>query len=186
MQETSKMLNSAREKSVNDIKKLQSELEAAVQRIRVRRLFFFSIQLVSDLRTSCLFIVYDFALQLDPKIKATEIDALFSRLVNEVNKQMAGLQDMVKQQKIAEEQERLRKIQQEMELDKRRKDEEEAKKKEDEDNRKKKVEIEARRKAEEEQRRRQEEEDKKTAASLQVHKITDANEEQFTLLLHDL
>lgn len=140
MQETSNMLKSAREKSVNEIKKLQSELEAAVQKIRE-----------------------------DPKIKATDIDTIYTSLVKQVDKQMVGLQDMVKQQKIAEEQDRLRKIQQEMEAEKRRKIEEEARKKEEEDNRKKKIEIEARRKAEEEQRKKQEEEDRKTAAAIQVN-----------------
>ncbi|XP_043272163.1 myosin heavy chain 95F isoform X2 [Venturia canescens] len=148
MQETSKMLKSAREKSMNDIKKLQSELEAAVQRIRN-----------------------------NPKIKSTEIDVLYERLVSEVGKQMSDLQDMVKQQKIAEEQERLRKIKEEMEADKRRKAEEEAKKKEEEENRKKKAEIEARRKTEEEQRRKQEEEEKKNAAAIQEIMEKEAMEE---------
>lgn len=107
-------------------------------------------------------------LQKNPKITAMEIDATYTNLVNQVNKQMAALQDMVKQQKIAEEQERLRKIQLEMEKEKRKKEEEEQKKREEEDNRRKKHEIENRRKIEEEERRRQEAEDLKTAAALQV------------------
>lgn len=103
-------------------------------------------------------------------MKATEIDVLYTKLTNGMNKQMANLQDIVRQQKIAEEQERLRKIQQDMELEEKQKAEELAKKKEDEENRRKKLEMEARRKTEEEQRRRQEEEDKKTALALQVNK----------------
>ncbi|XP_015589785.1 myosin heavy chain 95F isoform X2 [Cephus cinctus] len=148
MQETSTQLKSAKEKSINDIKKLQSDLEAAVQKIKA-----------------------------NAKIKPQEIDAMYNDLLSQVNKQMAGLQDMVKQQKIAEEQERLRKIQQEMEGERRRKEEEERKKREEEDNRRKKIEMETRRKAEEEQRRRQEEEDKKTAAALQAQLEKEAMEE---------
>jgi len=75
---------------------------------------------------------------------------------------------MVKQQKVAEEQARLRKIQQELELEKKRKEEEERRKREEEENRRKKLDMEARRKIEEQQRRKQEEEDQKTAAALQV------------------
>lgn len=138
MEETSKQLKN-REKHMSDIKKLQDNLDAAIDKIKNSM-----------------------------KIKETEIDNLYTNLVNQVNKEMASLQDMVRQQKIAEEQAKLRKIQQELELEKQRKEEEERQKKEEEENRKKKHEIETRRKAEEEQKRRQEEEDKKTAAALQV------------------
>lgn len=148
MEETSNQLKTAKDKSINDIKRLQVELEAAIQKIK-----------------------------RNPKIKATEIDTTYTDLVNQVNKQMASLQDMVKQQKIAEEQERLRKIQQEMENEKRRKDEEERKKREEEDNRRKKHEIESRRKIEEQERRRQEEEDLKTAAALHAQLEKEAMEE---------
>lgn len=109
---------------------------------------------------------------MDTKIKPAEIDALYKKLTNDVNKRMSSLQDMVKQQRIAEEQERLRKIQQEMELEERKKANELAKKKEDEENRRKKADIEARRKVEEEQRRRLEDEDKKAALALQVSNFT--------------
>ncbi|XP_051165519.1 myosin heavy chain 95F isoform X1 [Leptopilina boulardi] len=148
MEETSKQLKSAKEKSINDIKTLQTELNTAMQKIKK-----------------------------NPKITAMEIDATYTNLVNQVNKQMAALQDMVKQQKIAEEQERLRKIQLEMEKEKRKKEEEEQKKREEEDNRRKKHEIENRRKIEEEERRRQEAEDLKTAAALQAQLEKEAIEE---------
>ncbi|XP_012276593.1 myosin heavy chain 95F isoform X2 [Orussus abietinus] len=148
LQEISNQLKSAREKSVNEVKKLQSELEQAIQKIKN-----------------------------NPRIKSQEIDTMYNKLVEAVNRQMGTLQDMVKQQKIAEEQERLKKIQCELETEKRRKEDEERKKREDEDNRRKKADIESRRKAEEEQRLRQEEEDKKTAAALQAQLEKEAAEE---------
>lgn len=108
----------------------------------------------------------------NPRITPTEIDSLYTSLVNQVNKQMADLQDMVKREKQAEEQARLRKIQQELELENKQKEEEERRKKEEEEHRKKKLEMEARRKIEEQQRRKQEEEDQKTAVALQVRRIS--------------
>jgi len=59
----------------------------------------------------------------NPRTAPTEIDGLYTSLVNQMNKQMVALQDMVKQQKVAEVQARLRKIQQELELEKKRKEE---------------------------------------------------------------
>lgn len=138
MEDTAGQLKN-REKSTRDLKRLDDDVKAAIHKIKN-----------------------------NPRIAQTEIDGLYTSLVNQVNKQMAALQDMVKQQKIAEEQEKLRKIQQELELENKRKKEEELKKREEEDNRKKKMEIEARRKMEEEQRRKQEEEDQKHAKILQV------------------
>lgn len=107
---------------------------------------------------------------MDQNIKATEIDNLYAKLRTAVNNEMTNLQDKVQQQKIEEQ--KLRKLQAEMEIERKKKAEELAKKKEDEDNKKKKMEIEARRKAEEEQRKRQEEEDQKAALSLQVRGFT--------------
>lgn len=132
MEETSEQLKN-REKPMGDIKRLQRDLNAAIEKIK-----------------------------MNEKIKPVEIDSLYTNLVNQVNKQMALLQDMVEQQKIAEEQARLRKIQQELELEKQRKEEDERKKREEEENRRKKHDIEMRRKAEEEQKKKQEEEDKKS------------------------
>lgn len=138
MEETSKQLKN-REKPLSDIKRLQDDLEAAIKKIKTNE-----------------------------RIKTAEIDSLYTNLVNQVNKQMASLQDMVKQQKIADEQSKLRKIQQELESEKQWKEEEERKKREEEENRRKKHDIEMRRKAEEVQKRKQEDEDKKAAAYLQV------------------
>lgn len=138
MEETASQLKN-REKSTQNMKKLDDDLEKAIRKIKD-----------------------------NPKIAQAEIDGLYTSLVNQVNKQMASLQDMVKQQKVAEEQARLKKIQQELELEKKRKEEEERRKKEEEENRRKKLDMEARRKIEEEQRKKQEEEDQKAAVALQV------------------
>lgn len=112
---------------------------------------------------------------------------MYTQLMNQANSCMASLQKKVAAQKMAEEQERVRKIQEEMERERRRKDEEERKKQEEEDTRKKyelifitskdrtkliffrKSEMEARRKVEEVERKRLEEADKLLAVKLQVH-----------------
>ena len=93
MEETASQLKN-REKSTQDMKRLDDDLEAAIRKIKN-----------------------------NPRIAPTEIDGLYTSLVNQMNKQMVALQDMVKQQKVAEEQARLRKIQQELELEKKRKEE---------------------------------------------------------------
>lgn len=147
IQDISKQLKN-RDKCVSDIKRLQTDLENSIRRIKE-----------------------------DSKIKAEEIDTLYTNLVNQMNKQMVSMQDMIKQQKIAEEQAKMKKIQQELELEKHMKEEEERKKKEDEDNRKKKLEMEAKRKAEEEQRKIQELEDQKAAAIIQAQLEKEAMEE---------
>lgn len=83
------------------------------------------------------------------------IDGLQNQILEKVNNQMNLLQKKVQDQKNAEEQERLRKMREEMEAEKRRKEEEERRLREEEENRKKKAEIEARRKREEEERKKQ-------------------------------
>lgn len=93
--------------------------------------------------------------QRDDKVSAKTVEGLQNQLLEKVNNQMNLLQKKVQDQKNAEEQERLRKIREEMEAEKRRKEEEERKLKEEEENRKKKAEIEARRKREEEERKKQ-------------------------------
>lgn len=113
----------------------------------------------------------------EEKITPTEVDRQYMQLMNEMNSQMSRLQKKVQEQKNAEEQERLRKIQEEIEKEKKRKEEEERKKREEEENRRKKIEMEARRKAEEEERRRQDEEDKKVAAALQAQLEKEASED---------
>lgn len=94
-------------------------------------------------------------LQKDGKIQPSAIDALYAQIVAKVDNQMDSLQKKLLAQKNAEEQARLRKIQEEMEREKKRKEEEERRLKEEEENRRKKAEMEAKRKLEEEQRRKQ-------------------------------
>ncbi|KAG7207380.1 hypothetical protein KM043_009038 [Ampulex compressa] len=147
MEETSSQLRN-REKSAKDIGDLRIALDKAMRLIKE-----------------------------DQRIRSTEIDALYESLVNRVNEQMAELQNMVKQQRVAEEQDRLRKIQDELETEKRKKVAEEERLREEEDNRRKKVDMETRRKAEEEERMRQEEEDQKAAAVLQAQLEKEAMEE---------
>lgn len=101
-------------------------------------------------------------------IKPAEIEANHAALVKSMNEQLAALKTRLMQQKNAEEQARLRKIQEQMEQEKRLKEEEEKKKREEEENRRLKAEMEVKRKQEEELRRRQEEQDKKVAEALQV------------------
>lgn len=107
------------------------------------------MNLNNEMQTSIAKIKKDF------HIKAIEVDKIYEQLVNKVNNQMNSLQKKVQDQKIAEEQDRLRKIQEEMEKERRRKEEEERRLREEEEIRKKKVEIEARRKVEEEVRKKQ-------------------------------
>ncbi|KAJ8967316.1 hypothetical protein NQ317_000967 [Molorchus minor] len=95
-------------------------------------------------------------------------ESLYTELVAKVNQQMALLQKKLQDQKNADEQERLKKVQEELERQRKVKEEEERKLKEEEENRKKKAEMEARRKVEEEERKRQEEADRKLALELQV------------------
>ncbi|XP_012941999.2 unconventional myosin-VI [Aplysia californica] len=70
-------------------------------------------------------------------------------------------------QKNAEEQERLKKIQEQMERERKQKEEEERQRKEEEEQRKKKAELERKRQKEEEERKKQEAEDRKAAENLQ-------------------
>lgn len=90
----------------------------------------------------------------DPN-SAAYADTMYAQLIAKVNKQMASLEKKVQEQKNAEEQERLRKIQAEIEREKKRKEEEQRKQREEEENRKKKQEMEAKRKKEEDERRKQ-------------------------------
>ncbi|XP_049829322.1 myosin heavy chain 95F isoform X2 [Schistocerca gregaria] len=131
-------LKKDKESSAAEVKKLHSDIETALKKIKT-----------------------------DDSITTAQVDSLHLQLMNRINEQMSQLQTKLQQQKNAEEQERLRKIQEEMERERKRKEEEERKKREEEENRRKKAEMEARRKAEEEARKKQEEEDRRAAAALQ-------------------
>jgi len=141
-------LKKDKESSLSELKKLRANMTSAVEKI-----------------------------QRNEKITPTEVDRLYTQLMNMTNSQMNQLQKKIQEQKNAEEQERLRKIQEEMEKERKHKEEEERKKREEEENRRKKIEMEARRKAEEEERRRQDEEDKKIAAALQAQLEKEAFED---------
>ncbi|KAG7159253.1 Unconventional myosin-VI-like, partial [Homarus americanus] len=115
------------------------------------------------------------------KIKGTvmtreQIDKEVNNLVNSLNAELSVLHKKLLQQKNAEEQERLRHIQEEMERERKKKEEEERRRREDEDIRKKKAEMELRRKHEEELRQKQEEEDRRAAVALQVQLAKEAAE----------
>ncbi|XP_074625951.1 unconventional myosin-VI-like [Acropora palmata] len=94
-------------------------------------------------------------------MKRDAIDALHLDLVGKLNKQLKEVEQRVEQQRIEEEQERLRKIQEQMELERKRREEEERKRKQEEEEKRLRLEIEARRKQEEEEQRKREEEERK-------------------------
>ncbi|XP_044727037.1 myosin heavy chain 95F isoform X2 [Chrysoperla carnea] len=149
MQEVASQIKKDKDIIMSDINKIQSSIEETIMKIKKQ-----------------------------DSITGSQVEALYKQLLDLTNNQMNLLQKRMLEQKNAEEQERLRKIQEQMELEKRRKEEEERKQREEEENRKKKSEMEARRKIEEEEKRRQEIEDKKTAALLQAELEKEALEER--------
>ncbi|CAH1799090.1 unnamed protein product [Owenia fusiformis] len=102
-----------------------------------------------------------------------DIDKEHNALMVTINNTVGSFKKKLETQKAREEQERLRKIQEEMEKERLRKLEEERKRKEEEETKRIKAEMEARRKKEEEERkiqeekrRKQEEADRKAAEAL--------------------
>merc|ERR1712025_975344 len=59
------------------------------------------------------------------KISKSEIDKIYKSLVDQINKELVGVKRKIEQERIAEEQEKLRKLQQEIEEEKNRKQDEE-------------------------------------------------------------
>ncbi|XP_055853454.1 myosin heavy chain 95F isoform X2 [Episyrphus balteatus] len=116
-------------------------------------------------------------IRANPKIKAKEIDDLMNKITGNMNKLTVALNSKLEEQKQAEEQERLRKIQEALEAARRAKEEEERRNREDEENKKLKTEMESRRKAEEIQRLKQEEEDRRAALSLQAQLQKEAEDD---------
>jgi myosin-6 len=100
-------------------------------------------------------------------IKKADIEKKYTGLVDQINKELSHVKGKLEKQKVAEEQMRLKKIQQEMEAERMRKEAEEAAARKQEEERKQKMEMEAKRKKEEEARRKQEEKDKATLESMQ-------------------
>ncbi|KAF4523011.1 hypothetical protein B566_EDAN007441 [Ephemera danica] len=114
-----------KDSSAADVKKLKSDMQAAVQRIKT-----------------------------NPRIKPEEVSKLHANLMAQANNSMAALQKKLQTQKVAEEQERLRRIQEEMEQERKRKEEEETRKREEEENRRNEVEENSRYREQVEQERR--------------------------------
>ncbi|KAF2360204.1 Myosin N-terminal SH3-like [Trinorchestia longiramus] len=129
-----KELTRDRDASVADVKKLQQAIDFSINRIRTQSL------------------------------SKTVLESEYNSLVAAADSTMVGLKTKVQMQKKAEEQERLRKIQEQMDLERKRKEEEIRKQKEEEENKRKRAELEARRKAEEEAAKKLEEEERLRAA----------------------
>ncbi|XP_076444553.1 unconventional myosin-VI-like [Babylonia areolata] len=106
-----------------------------------------------------------------------EMSSTTNQLMTKMDTSLADLKKKLEQQKVAEEQERLRKIQEEMERERKRKEEEERKRKEEEEQRRLKAEMEAKRKKEEEARKKQEEADRKAAEALKAELAKQAKEQ---------
>jgi len=100
-------------------------------------------------------------------ISKKEIEKYYKSLVEQINKELSNVKSKIEKQKAAEEQAKLRKLQQEMEEERRKKEAEEAEIRRLEEERKLKAEMEAKRKQEEEKRRKQEEKDKAALASME-------------------
>merc|ERR1719186_111499 len=107
------------------------------------------------------------AIRKNERIKKKEIDRIYNGLVDQIKKELGGVKNKIEKQKVAEEQAKLRKLQEEMEAERKRKEAEAAAAKQVEDERKQRMEIEARRKEDEEKRKKQEERDNAQAAVLQ-------------------
>ncbi|XP_037884641.1 myosin heavy chain 95F isoform X2 [Glossina fuscipes] len=111
------------------------------------------------------------------KITTREIDALYTTIMANMNKTTVDLNTKLKEQKQAEEQERLRRIQEALEAERRAKEEEELRKREEQETKRIKAEMETRRKAQEVERVQQEEEDRKAALALQAQLEKDAQDD---------
>ena len=103
------------------------------------------------------------------KIRKSEIDKLYKSLVDQINKELVGVKRKIEQERIAEEQEKLRILQQQIEEEKKRKHEEEMLRKKMEEDKVLKQQMEKQRKLEEEEERRLErdERDRNQAEALQ-------------------
>merc|ERR1711976_352095 len=88
------------------------------------------------------------------RIKKSEIDKIYNSLVEQINKEFANVKKKLEEERIAEEQERLRKLQEEMERERKRKEEEKLAELRMEEEKKQKQEMERKRKEEEEEERR--------------------------------
>ncbi|XP_031632480.1 myosin heavy chain 95F isoform X3 [Contarinia nasturtii] len=113
----------------------------------------------------------------DGRISPKTIDRMYEDIITKIDNYNNLLQSELKMQRQAEEQDRLRKIQEALELERKQKQEEDRRIREDEENRRKKVEIESKRKMEELERKRQEDEDLRAAVALQAQLEKEAQED---------
>jgi len=100
-------------------------------------------------------------------ITKREIEKYYKTLVDQINKELSNVKSKIEKQKAAEEQAKLRKLQEEMEAERRKKEAEDAEIRRLEEERKMKAEMEIKRKQEEEKRRKQEEKERAHLASMQ-------------------
>ncbi|KAK0045573.1 unconventional myosin-VI [Biomphalaria pfeifferi] len=100
-------------------------------------------------------------------MKREEMLRMTNTLAANMDTLLKDLHKRLEDQKSKEEQERIRKIQEQMELERKKREEEERKRIEEEEQRKLKAELERKRQKEEEARKKQEAEDKKAAEALQ-------------------
>ena len=110
------------------------------------------------------------------KIKKTEIDKMYNSLVDQINREFANVKKKIEEERIAEEQERLRKLQEEMERERKRQEEERLRQLKMEEEKRQKQEMEKKRKEEEEEERRLEREERdKNLADVLQKQLEDAN-----------
>merc|ERR1719431_1608105 len=106
-------------------------------------------------------------IRISEKIKKPEIDRMHAEIVADINKELVVVKKKIEEERIAEEQEKLRKLQEQMEAERRRKmDEEEARKRLEEE-RQMKAEMEQQRRKEEEEERRLEREERQMKAEME-------------------
>ena len=89
-----------------------------------------------------------------------QIEALYQALVDQINREIGVVQRRIEAEKVAEEQEKLRRLQEQVEQERRRKVEEAAAARRQDEERARKVEMEKRRREEEEEERRLEREER--------------------------
>lgn len=106
-------------------------------------------------------------IKINPRITAVEIDNMEAEISKRVDSEINLLKQKLQQQRYAEEQARLQKIQQALEAERRAKLEEEERIKKEEETRRLKTEMELRRKQEEVELRELEEADRRAAMELQ-------------------
>ncbi|KAK6628369.1 hypothetical protein RUM43_002181 [Polyplax serrata] len=167
----SKKKHAPRYKTIMKVKGIESMLsgmESISQQLKNKTATEAEVKaLKSEIMATCL------KIKSNPSIKVDTLNETYNQLLDRANKLMASLQDMLREQKKAEEQERLRKIQEDMEKERKRKEEEEKMKMEYEENLKKKAEIENRRKLEEKKR----EQDELTKRDFEILKAEQEKEE---------